>query len=917
MVSSSASNLLYVNPTKGLDSNTGYAGTPLKTITAALRIARTGTTIQLAPGNYSSSNGEMLPIVVAAGVVLLGDESRQGRGVTIAGSGPYNSASFGEQNITLLAEGDAQIKGVTITNPVRFGSGIWIETGSPTINRCTFSRCQREGIFVTGQAKPLVTDCLFSRNASNGISLARQAKGEYRQNMFQDTGIGVTIGDSAAPFLVENQLLDNVSGIALSRNCRPVLRRNTITQSKQSGILIEDSASPDLGSAQDPGGNVLRDNFGADLRNLTNPSMRLVSVGNQVNLTQVIGNIELVAAELPPPAPMIDSPPPLPPSPPSPPAPSPVPAAPPPAPPPAVSAPSRLSDIQGHWAEPFIAALVTRGIILGFPDRSFRPEAPLTRAQYAAMLAKTYDLPDVRQAIAFTDVSASFWGAKAIARASAMGFLAGFPDKTFRPGLNLTRVQAIVALVNGLQFQGGPPAVLQIYGDRVQVPGYAINAVATGTQRRMIVNHPNPRLLNPLRDVTRAEVSAMIYQSLVSINRAEPIESPHIVTPDLSFLNFTDLGNHWSEEFVLPLAAQDLVRGYADGSFKPDMPINRVQFAAVVARSFNPMPRRDAVKFSDLPDDFWGTASIEQAYRGGFLAEFADGTFRPATAMTRLEVLQGLVQGLNFPPGDIQRLSLLSDRAAIPSAAQGAVAAALAAGMVVNYPNKTQLNPNQPATRADMMAMVYQAMVQQRRMRPIASPYIVIATDATPVPSNRAVIVIDPGHGGPDSGAVGHGGIQEKEIVLDISRQVVRLLEQHDDVEVLLTRDGDIDLDLQPRVDIAEQAKATLFVSIHANAFSMDHPEVNGLETYYYQSGLGLAEAIHTNVLRHVDVVDRAVRTAGFYVLKETSMPSVLVETGFVTGATDAVNLSQSAHRRKLAQGIADGILSHLKQTQG
>lgn len=455
MVSSSASNLLYVNPAKGLDSNSGYAGTPLKTISAAVQIARAGTTIQLAPGNYSSSNGENFPIVIADGVALLGDESRQGRGVTITGNGQYDSASFGAQNITLLTAGDAQITGVTITNPVRFGTGIWVETGSPTISRCTFSRCQREGLFVTGQAKPLVTDCFFSRNASNGISIARQAKGEYRQNIFQNTGLGATISDSAAPLFVENQFLENVSGIVLSRNCQPVLRRNTITQSQQSGILIQDSASPDLGSAQDPGGNVLRDNFGADLRNLTNPSLRLVSVGNQVNLTQVIGNIELVAAELPPPAPITDSPPPLPPPPPAtPPVPPPVPAATPPVPPP-VPAPSRLSDIQGHWAAPFIEALVTRGIILGFPDRTFRPEAPLTRAQYAAMLAKTYDLPDVRQAITFTDVPASFWGAKAIARASAMGFLAGFPDKTFRPGLNLTRVQAIVALVNGLQFQGG------------------------------------------------------------------------------------------------------------------------------------------------------------------------------------------------------------------------------------------------------------------------------------------------------------------------------------------------------------------------------------------------------------------------------------------------------------------------------
>ncbi|MBE9033159.1 S-layer homology domain-containing protein, partial [filamentous cyanobacterium LEGE 11480] len=392
----------------------------------------------------------------------------------------------------------------------------------------------------------------------------------------------------------------------------------------------------------------------------------------------------------------------------------------PPPPPP----PSGLSDIRGHWAEGFIQALVARGIILGFPDSTFRPEAPLTRVQYAAMLAKTYDLPNVRVAINFSDVRSNFWGFKAIARASEMGFLAGFPDRTFRPGLNLTRVQAILALVNGLQFRGGQASILQIYGDRAQIPGYAIDSVATGTQRGMIVNYPNPRLLNPLRDITRGEVSALLYQSLVSINRAAPIDSPYIVTPELSALSFTDLDAHWSKDFTLPLAAQDLVKGYGDGSFKPNATINRVQFAAIVARAFNPSPQRDGVTFSDVPSNFWGLSAINQAYRGGFLERFTDASFRPASGMTRLELVQALVKGLRLPDGDPQLLERLSDRANVPMAAQGQVAAAIAAGMIVNYPNQTQFNPQQPATRADMTTMVHQAMASGRRLSTVQSPYI-------------------------------------------------------------------------------------------------------------------------------------------------------------------------------------------------
>ncbi|MBE9033460.1 N-acetylmuramoyl-L-alanine amidase, partial [filamentous cyanobacterium LEGE 11480] len=170
----------------------------------------------------------------------------------------------------------------------------------------------------------------------------------------------------------------------------------------------------------------------------------------------------------------------------------------------------------------------------------------------------------------------------------------------------------------------------------------------------------------------------------------------------------------------------------------------------------------------------------------------------------------------------------------------------------------------------------------------------------------------DPGHGGRDPGAVGRGGIFEKEIVLDISRQVAAILAKNG-VQAILTRNRDVEVDLQPRVNVAQRANATVFVSIHANAISLARPDVNGIETYYYSSGLRLAKSIHANVLRSADIKDRRVRKARFYVLRRTSMPSVLVETGFVTGAQDAANFNRPAHRRNMAQGIAQGILQYLR----
>ncbi|MDX2241658.1 MAG: N-acetylmuramoyl-L-alanine amidase [Leptolyngbyaceae cyanobacterium bins.302] len=188
------------------------------------------------------------------------------------------------------------------------------------------------------------------------------------------------------------------------------------------------------------------------------------------------------------------------------------------------------------------------------------------------------------------------------------------------------------------------------------------------------------------------------------------------------------------------------------------------------------------------------------------------------------------------------------------------------------------------------------------------------APTISPIPKGQVVVIIDPGHGGPDPGAVGIGGLQEKGIVLDIGRQVAGLLQQRG-VYALLTRGDDRDLDLEPRVQMAEQANATVFVSIHANAISLSRPEVSGLETYYYQSGADLAQVIHQSILQSTGVSDRGVRTARFYVLRRTSMPSVLVEVGFVTGQEDAMRLSNPSYRAQMADAIARGILQYLQRT--
>lgn len=482
---------LYVNTNTGNDSNAGTQTSPFKTITKALIQAKAGTIVQVAPGTYTAAKGEVFPLSIPSGVTLLGNEAGKGNNTQITGSGRHTSPTAAGQNITVLMENNSTLRGFGITNNEIRGTATWIESVFCTVANCTFANSNREGIFITGTAIPEILDSVFSKNAGNGIALAGNAKGEIRGNKFQDTGFALAVQAQAAPLIISNQILQNRTGLVLSGSSKPVLRKNIIEKNLQDGLTVIADSYPDLGNPQDPGENIFRDNGKYDAQNAS--KFKLLSVGNQINPTRTKGEWDF--GEI-----VIDPPP-----------------------------SGGLSDISGHWAKAFIEGLVSLGIISGYPDGTFKPNNNLTRAEHAALLAKAFELNPIRPATNFKDIAADFWGRAAIEKANRAGFLAGFPDETFRPNENLTRAQAIVSLVNGLKLTGGTSSSLLAYSDRAQIPSFATDAVATATEKRMVVNYPRRDLLSPQRDITRGEVSAIFYQTLVALNRAQPIDSQYIV----------------------------------------------------------------------------------------------------------------------------------------------------------------------------------------------------------------------------------------------------------------------------------------------------------------------------------------------------------------------------------------------------
>ena len=184
-----------------------------------------------------------------------------------------------------------------------------------------------------------------------------------------------------------------------------------------------------------------------------------------------------------------------------------------------------------YWAQPFIQELASRDILKGFPDGGFRPNDPVTRAQFAAILSKATNKAPIRGGVTFVDVSSNYWAASAIQKSYTTGFLSGYPGNVFEPGQNIPRVQILVSLANGLNYSASqaPETTLQTYADASGIPNYARNSVAAATENRLVVNYPNVQFLNPNQTATRAEVAAFIYQALVRSGQVNAIASPYIV----------------------------------------------------------------------------------------------------------------------------------------------------------------------------------------------------------------------------------------------------------------------------------------------------------------------------------------------------------------------------------------------------
>ena len=200
---------------------------------------------------------------------------------------------------------------------------------------------------------------------------------------------------------------------------------------------------------------------------------------------------------------------------------------------------------------------------------------------------------------------------------------------------------------------------------------------------------------------------------------------------------------------------------------------------------------------------------------------------------------------------------------------------------------------------------------------PVASLMVAVATCGSSYAAARAsrtsegggsptTVVIDAGHGGHDRGGIPGQRIAEKDMTLDVAQRLRSVLSASG-YRVVMTRDSDVFVPLPTRVAIANSYGNAIFVCIHFNA--TQRRGAGGIETYFYsRDSLPLASAIHSYVVGGAPSSNRGVRRRGFYVLRKTNIPAVLVECGFLTNPTEAAYAASASYRQKLAEEIAAGV---------
>ncbi|MCM3744127.1 N-acetylmuramoyl-L-alanine amidase [Sporosarcina luteola] len=434
-----------------------------------------------------------------------------------------------------------------------------------------------------------------------------------------------------------------------------------------------------------------------------------------------------------------------------------------------------------------------------------------------------------------------------------------------------------------------------------------------------ITTSDNPDLFAPDAPMTRAHAAAMI-------GKAVQLQGTPVNT------RFPDVpADHFASGYIEDSVNRGIIFGYKQENgtylYKPGQQLKRGEMALLISRAFGFQ--------SDTTN-----AAAQEFMAKGISDGVGKGNFGTELPMKRGDFAVFLARAVN---ADFREKALQVAATPMYVNVSEDTSLNMRTGPSVDYTEKMKLFSGNPVdvlytvgdwvyAKVDNITGFIHGYYLSTDQPAISNMKDPIHVTPTPVPGpvtspisgkkplNQLTIVIDPGHGGKDPGAAGNG-LREKDIVLDISKRMKTYF-QGTPINVKLTRETDVFLELSQRVQYAKQNKADLFISVHANAFN---GKASGIESFYYsaarnpnvQQSKALSTYIQKRMLEAWNLPDRRVQSKSLYVIRENTMPATLIEVGFIDNAKDAQYIKSAAHRETMAKAVFLGTLDYLYHFEG
>ena len=424
---------------------------------------------------------------------------------------------------------------------------------------------------------------------------------------------------------------------------------------------------------------------------------------------------------------------------------------------------------------------------------------------------------------------------------------------------------------------------------------------------------------------------------------------------------FSDVpSSHRAYDEITYLSQGEIVLG-SNGKYKPNDHLTRAEAVSMVGRAIGLSGTKTETSFSDVGKSSFASGYIQSAVKAGIVSGYSNGTFQPDAKVTRGEMALIICRAFGYSAtnGTAGAGKVLMSKGIASGTGNGsfgesakiiradyAVFLARAinheyrtGGEAVSYSTTKTVNASSlnirkgPNTNYAVVGSVAKGAKVSVAYTVgswsyiknasgvkgfVSSSYLSASTSSGSTGGTglaSQTIVIDPGHGGTDPGAVALD-TKEKDVVLQVGLKLKPLLEQTP-INIVYTRTTDKYLTLAERVEVADQVNANLFVSIHAN--SSTNTSANGSEVYFYsksgasysQNSQELAEKIQERFISMVGTTDRGTKEGNYYVLRENSRAAVLVELAFINNSSDNSKLTSSTYQQRMAKAIYYGILDY------